>query len=93
MLNTTNNEALISVYRALRDSASKDLEEAAKLRRVYKGGSKDVIAVLDAELDRAFEAFEVACDDLREVEHGYRQTYPHPRAKCHQRHYRACNGH
>jgi len=81
--NTFDAPGLLSVYRALRDSASKEMEEAARLVREYRGGSPLVEETLDAAFDLAWEAFEEACDDLREVEHGYRHTFPHPAASRH----------
>jgi hypothetical protein len=78
MLNHTNttSPALVAVATDARDKAAKHLEACAK--RVREHGAGPLADLYSDDLDSAFAAFEVACDDLREVRDGYRYTYPHP---------------
>lgn len=70
--------AKVAHFLALRDKAARTLAAACKAMRKANGTSGEGEAS-DA-MDAAFAAFEVAEDDLREVEYGFRQTYPHPAA-------------
>ena len=74
MLN--NNDALVKLATEARDNAARKLEECA--RRVREHGNGPLSDLYSDDLDNAFAAFEVACDDLRETRDGYRYTYPHP---------------
>lgn len=58
--------------------AALHLEQCAK--RVREHGNGPLEAIYSDDLDRSFEAFTVACDDLRETRDGYRYTFPHPAA-------------
>jgi len=70
--------AQVARFLALRDNAARELEAACKAMRKANGTSGEGAA--SDRMDAAFAAFEVAEDDLREVEYGFRQTYPHPAA-------------
>lgn len=77
MLNThVTSEALISIAVEAHAKAAARLEAAAK--RVREHGTGPMADVYAMDLDDAFAAFELACDDLRETRDGYRFTYPHP---------------
>jgi hypothetical protein len=81
MLNNTNNvtsAALVAVATEAHRKAAAALEAAAK--RCREHGAGPLADLYSDDLDTAFAAFEVACDDLREVRDGYRYTYPHPAA-------------
>jgi hypothetical protein len=79
MLNhTTSSSALISLAVIAHGAAARKLEDCA--RRVREHGNGPLADIYGDDLDAAFAAFEVACDDLREVRDGYRYTYPHPAA-------------
>ena len=80
MLNNKNNESietLPAVTAAIKahSLAAKSLEEAA--RRVKLNPVGHMAEIYSIQLDQAMEAFEVACDDLREIRDGYRYTVPH----------------
>lgn len=89
MLNNTNkttakilatvkrtDDVLVNLAIEARDNAAKALEAACK--RVRENTCAALDDLYTSQMDEAFEAFEVACDDLREVRDGYRHTYPHP---------------
>jgi len=77
MLNThVTSEALISIAVDAHAKAAAHLEACAK--RVREHGAGPLADIYSDDLDRAFEAFELACDDLRETRDGYRFTFPHP---------------
>jgi hypothetical protein len=79
MLNThVTSDALISIAVEAHAKAAAHLEACAK--RVREHGAGPLADIYADDLDRAFEAFELACDDLRETRDGYRFTYPHPAA-------------
>jgi len=84
---------LIETLTAVRDSAATLLAESAK--RFRDNASGPLADLYELEMDAAFDALDVAGRDLREAEYGYRNTYPHPNARCHQRHATpgACKGH
>lgn len=73
----TSPEVLAAVV--VRDAAADELALAARrLKANLNGPLEDLY---ENEMNVAFAAFEVACDDLREVRDGYRHTYPHPITK------------
>jgi hypothetical protein len=77
MLNNTNSSpALVSIAVEAHRKAAARLEECA--RRVREHGVGPLADLYSMDLDDAFAAFELACDDLRETRDGYRYTYPHP---------------
>jgi hypothetical protein len=88
MLNTTKtttkiletvkraDDVLVKIATEARDAAALKLEACCK--RVRENTCAAFDDLYSDEMDHAFEAFEVACDDLREVRDGYRHTYPHP---------------
>jgi hypothetical protein len=79
MLNThVTSDALISIAVEAHAKAAAHLEACAK--RVREHGAGPLADLYSDDLDRAFEAFELACDDLRETRDGYRFTFPHPAA-------------
>lgn len=79
MLNQhVTSPALIKIATDARDVAAANLEAAAK--RVREHGDGPLADLYAMDLDAAFEAFGLACDDLRETRDGYRYTYPHPAA-------------
>jgi len=88
MLNKRNAQAAVAVFvadpakvahfLALRDESARVLATACKAMRKANGTGNEG-AASDA-MDAAYAAFGVAEDDLREVEYGWRHTYPHPAA-------------
>lgn len=78
MLNHTNKptDALVLLATEAHRKAAATLESAAK--RCREHGAGPLADLYSDDLDTAFAAFEVACDDLREIRDGYRYTYPHP---------------
>jgi len=78
MLNHSTSPALIAIATAAYEAAAKRLELAAK--RVKEHGAGPMADLYSDDLDDAFQAFELAADDLRETRDGYRHTYPHPAA-------------
>lgn len=89
MLNNTNktttkiletvkrtDDVLIKIAIEARDTAARNLEAACKRVRENKCAALDDLYT--SQMDDAFAAFELACDDLRETRDGYRYTYPHP---------------
>jgi hypothetical protein len=78
MLNHTTSPALISIATAAYEAAAKRLEAAARRCKDSVGGPLEDLYTM--EMDEAFEAFNLAADDLRETRDGYRHTYPHPAA-------------
>ena len=72
----TTSPALIAIAVEAHRVAAANLEAAAK--RVKEHGNGPLADLYSDDLDRAFECFELACDDLRETRDGYRYTYPHP---------------
>lgn len=78
MLNHTTSPALIKIATEAYEAAAKRLELAAKRCKEHAGGP--LADLYSDDLDDAFQAFELAADDLRETRDGYRHTYPHPAA-------------
>lgn len=78
MQNQSAPTALVKLAMEAHQKAAKHLEDCAK--RVREHGNGPLDAIYDEDLERAFEAFTVACDDLRETRDGYRYTFPHPAA-------------
>lgn len=81
MLNTTAaHDAKVAALTAIRDEAARKLEVCARRLKneVLRNGPMQDIYQMD--MDQAFDALDVAQDDLREVRDGYRHTYPHPAA-------------
>jgi hypothetical protein len=78
MLNHTDKptDVLVLLATEAHAKAARALEVAAK--RCREHGAGPLADLYSDDLDVAFAAFEVACDDLREVRDGYRYTYPHP---------------
>jgi len=74
MLN--NNDVLVKIAIEARDAAARNLEAACK--RVRENTCAAFDDLYSDEMDQAFQAFELACDDLRETRDGYRHTFPHP---------------
>jgi len=70
--------AQVAHFTALRDQAARELAVACKAMRKAVDTSGEGEA--SDRMDAAFVAFGVAEDDLREVEYGFRHTYPHPAA-------------
>jgi len=87
------NQSQIDTLTAIRDAAADLLAETAK--RYRDNASGPLADVYELEMDAAFEALDLAGRNLREVRDGYRNTYPHPNARCHQHHAipGACKGH
>lgn len=70
--------AQVAHFTALRDEAARVLAAACKAMRKANGTDGEQEA--SDRMDAAFEALGMAEDDLREVEYGFRHTYPHPAA-------------
>lgn len=66
------NEATIQTLQTLRDAAQKRLDAASEAVQ-----SHPTCPDADRELWDAFDALELANDELREAKRGYRKTYPY----------------
>ena len=78
------NQAQIDSLTAIRDSAATLLADTAK--RFRDNASGPMADIYEMQMDEAFEALDLAGRNLREARDGYRNTYPHPNARCHQNH-------
>ena len=86
-----NLENALRPYKAAAKAAYADLTQARVVcAQIHWGCAPGHCgpACIEAETEmwEAFAAYSTATDDLREVEYGWRRTYPHPNAKCNGRH-------
>jgi len=78
--NTAAHDSLVARLTAVRDDAARKLEVCARRLKNEALRNGPLVDLYQMDLDQAFDALDVAQDDLREVRDGYRHTYPHPAA-------------